>query len=198
MKLPSRLIACLALAVSATVAFAATNAAPATPAKPKAPAAPTPPPAPAASAPLKLEDYINDLAKTLQLSDTDKKSIEDIYVADGDPMKTILNNDTLSPLQQAQQVSDLRDVRNAKIEAVLTDSTKQHEFLSLEAKYRVALTMLAAADGWVAAPPPAPAPATNAPATNAPAGTPPATNAPAAAKPASTQSIPKANDSRVL
>ena len=178
-KLSRSLFTCLALLVTATGVFAAaTGKSASTKPRPAAPVpTPTPPPAPAPVT-LKLEDYINDLATTLKLSDADKKSVEDIYVADGDPMKEVLNNDALSPLQQAQQVSDLRDARNAKIEALLTDVDRQQAFLTIEARYRVALTELAANGGWVAPPPPPAA----APSTNAPAGNPPSTNAAPAAK----------------
>jgi len=169
------LFAVLALGVTVHGAFAATTpaktpkaktpppAAPAlaAPAPAPTPAPPTPPPAPAVLG-VKLDDYISDLATTLKLSDTEKKQIENLYLADGDPMKTVLNNDALSPLQKAQQVADLRTARNTKIEALLQDGDQQAAFQQLEAKYRVALTESAWNGGWVAAPP-APAPAAPAP-----------------------------------
>ena len=158
MKLSRSLFGCLTLLAATTGAFAAM-----TPATNAPPAAPAPPPAKSAS---KLDNYINELATPLKLTDAEKKEIEGYYVADGDPLKKILNDDTLSPLQQARQVSDLRDARNVKIEALLDDLDRQHEFLKIEARYRVALTELAANGGLVAAPPPAPA--GGAPATNAP------------------------------
>jgi len=202
MKFHPSLIVCLALVATTTVAFAATktpaapaastntvpatNASAATPANGNTNAASKAPKS--TFAPLKLEDYINDMATTLKLSDADKKSVEDIYVSDNDLMKAALNDDTLSPLQQAQKVADLRGARNAKIAALLIDPARNLEFLKVEAKYRVALTELAADGGWGSSTPPAPAQATNAPATNAPAasapaGTAPATNAPAAKAP---------------
>jgi hypothetical protein len=126
----------------------ATNAPPAQPAPPPAP---TPAPVPG----LTLDDYIKELTAAANLSDTEKGQIEDLYVADGPVLKTILNNDALSPYQQAQQVSDLRDVRNAKIVALLLEVDRTHAFLLVEAKYRVGLTLLAADGGWVPSAPPA-------------------------------------------
>ncbi len=123
---------------------------PATPAP--APAAPAPAPAPT----LKLEDFILDLATTAQLTDTEKKEVEDNYLSDGPKLLAILNNDALSPLQKAQQVADIRLARNVRIESILIDTDKRHAFVIIEAKYRVALTDLAANGGWSAA---APAPA---------------------------------------
>jgi hypothetical protein len=175
MKLFRYLFGCLALLASTTGAFAATT--PAT----NAPAAAPAPPSATASAPAqpasKLDGYISELTVALKLTDAEKKKIQGYYTADGVQLQKILNDDALSPLQKAQQVSDLRDARNAKVEALLDDLDRQHEFLKIEARYRVALTELAANGGLV--PPPAPAPAATAP---APAVAAPATNAPAAAK----------------
>ena len=175
MKLSRKLIGCLALLATTTCVFAD---APATNAPPAAVNAKTIPlnganvssggktiimsgtltltggsatnPAPTG---LKLDDYIKDLAAALKLTDTEKKKIEAYYVADGVRLKNILNDDALSPLQQARQASDLRDTRNIKIEALLDDLDRQREFLKIEARYRVALTELAANGGPVAAPP---------------------------------------------
>jgi hypothetical protein len=159
------LLTCLALSAATTAGFAA---APATNAPPAAAApanktgatnapASTPPTTTLAPAPgvLKLDDYLKDLKAKLDLSDSEQKEIESYYTNDGDQLKTILNNDTLSPLQQADQVAALRDTRNAKIEALVHDLDRQHEFLKIEARYRVALTELAANGGLVAAAPPA-------------------------------------------
>ena len=137
-------------------------------------AAPTPPPAR-----LTLDDYIKVLTTELKLSDSEKQDIESSYVADGDKLKSILNNDSLSPLQQARQVADLRDARNAKIETLLDTLDRQHGFAQIEPRYRVALTELAANGGLVAAPP-APAPSTPSPAP-ASSANPPAAPAPAPA-----------------
>ena len=89
------------------------------------------------------------------MADGDKKKIEALYVADGPPLKGILDNDALSPLQKAEQVSDLRDARNAKVVDLLPDVGQQEAFFKIEAKYRVALTELAAEGGLVASPAPA-------------------------------------------
>jgi hypothetical protein len=172
-----RLMGSLVLLAVTVPAFAAAapamSAAPAaTPAPAAAPAAAAPP----AAAGSKLDDYINEMASTLQLGDGEKKKIEALYVADGPPLQTILNNDALSPLQQAEQVSDLRDARNAKVVELLPDEGKQEAFFKIEAKYRVALTELAAEGGLVAsaAPEKTAAPATPAAAAPAPAPATPA------------------------
>ena len=152
----------LALIITTTGAFAAVPAAPAPaantppPAKPGTPA-PTTPPAPAAApAPAILDDYITVLTTTLTLSDADKKAIHDLYTADGAALQKILNDDTLSSLQKAQQVADLRDVRNTKIDQILHDLDKQKAFSETEAVYRVSLTEFAADGGLAPTPPPAP------------------------------------------
>ncbi|MCE0523970.1 MAG: hypothetical protein LV480_13760 [Methylacidiphilales bacterium] len=158
------LLTCLAFSTATTIAFAAapaTNSATAAtpPAKKEAApkdkgAAPAPAeaasPAPQAAAPFSLNDYIKDLTDELKLSDTEKKEIETYYVNDGPQLQTILNDDTISPLQQAQQVAAIRDARNAKIEMLLNDWRRQNEFLKIEAGYRVALTELAANGGLIA------------------------------------------------
>jgi hypothetical protein len=165
---------------AAPAAKVTTGSAPAN-AKAAAPSSPpkAPPPgatSPAASTPmasgLTLDGYIKDLTTELKLSDSEKQEIESYYIADGDKLKGILNNDALSPRQQAQQVADLRDARNAKIDELLDTLDRQHEFAQIEVRYRVALTMLAAEGGLVSAPA-APASATPGPA-SAPANPPPA------------------------
>ncbi len=123
-----------------------------------------------------MEEYTVELTARVPLTDAEKKEVEDIYTDDGPALKKILNDDSLSPLVKAQQVSDLRDARNAKIETLLHDLDRQKAFRDVEAIYRVALTEYAAGDAPV--PPPAPAAATPAP---APA---PATTNAAPAKPA--------------
>jgi hypothetical protein len=176
MKLLFLPIGCLAFLTATFSAFAAapsTNAAPVNPAPaPQAKSAPADanakpatatnaPPVPATAsqpAELKLDDYLKDLTDTLKISDDEKKAIQTYYLADGTLLKNILNNDALSPLQQARQVSDLRDARNAKINALLQDVNRQRAFLEVEAKYRVALTELAADGGLVPAQTPPPAP----------------------------------------
>jgi hypothetical protein len=136
-------------------AFAVTAAKPVPPAKPAptAPAATPAPPAPAEE--LTLDTYINEVAKALKLDDTDKKIIESYYVADGVQMNNLLNSGDLSPLQKADQISGIRDARNAKIKVLLHDVVLEQTFFTIEARYRVALTELAADKGLIAAPPPA-------------------------------------------
>jgi hypothetical protein len=184
MKLSRSLTGCLVLLVASHGASAATSPAgsasvkkasgnkaaasiPTAAPENKTPAPIAAPPAPASlPSPLKLEDYLDVLKDALKLTDLEQKEIEADYVKDGAQLKDILNNDALSPLQQAGEVSDLRDARDAKIQGLLDDWGRQREFLRIEAKYRVALTELAADGGMVAAPPsaqPDKTPAGNAP-----------------------------------
>jgi hypothetical protein len=161
------LLTCIAMSAAPSVAFAAAPAAkPAPPsAAPVAKAGSTnarsaTPPAPAPAAPkgVTLDDYMKELTADLKLSDSEKQEIQSYYVQDGVQVQKILADDSLSPLQQYQQVSELRDSRNARIKTLLNDLDRQHEFLVIEAKYRVTLTDLAANGQLVAAaPPPAPA-----------------------------------------
>jgi hypothetical protein len=119
------------------------------------PAAPASPAANKASVPL-LDKFISDLSDAMKLSDDEKKGIQSYYVADAPALQKILNDATLSPLQQAEQVADLRDKRDAKIDALLEDPIRQHEFYKVEANYRVAMTE-DAADGALVPPPASPA-----------------------------------------
>jgi hypothetical protein len=161
--LPALLCGLLVTSSGAWAAAPATNAAPSAPAPANKTAAnktpaPTPATAPAsAAAPavstVTLDDYISDLNDELKLSASEKKQIANAYVNDAPALQNILNDDTLSPLQQAQKVSDLRDARNAKIEALLFDFDRQQKYLQIEANYRVALTLLAANGGLAAAAP---------------------------------------------
>ncbi len=167
------LFSCLVIVAATSNAFAAapsTNAPPVTPPPVKAQKAGAPTEvkaSPAAPKPVesKFDDYLKELGDALKLTDDEKKDIQTYYVADAGLLKNILNNDALSPLQQARQVSDLREARNVKIAARLQDADRQHTFLKVEAKYRVALTELAANGGLVLTEPPptAPAPAVVAP-----------------------------------
>jgi len=168
MKILLGLFSLLPASAASTLAAApSSNAAPATPAPAAVSPTPSPAPVPAPSAPVfKLDDYINDLATTLKLSDDEKKAIRGDYQADGNLLKNILNNDALTPLQKAQQISDLRDVRNTKIEALLHDFVRQQDFLKIEARYRVALTELAEDGGLAPTPSPTPTPAAPTPSTN--------------------------------
>ena len=80
-----------------------------------------------------LDKYISDLTDAVKLSDDEKKEIQAYYQADGTPLQKLLNDPTLSPLEQAGQVADLRDQRDAKIDALLQDPLRQHEFYEVEA-----------------------------------------------------------------
>jgi len=178
MKLLSFFLGCLLVLTTTPAAFAveaSTNAAPVAPApaaakdkKSVAQAKSTPTNADvlaetnvtsvAQPAELKFDEYLKELTDTLKLSDEEKKAIQTYYLSDGMLLKNILNNDAISPLQKAQQVSDVRDARNTKIEALLQDDDRQRAFLKVEAQYRVALTVLAADGGLVPALPPSVAP----------------------------------------
>jgi len=173
MKFLSVLFASLILPAAAASNTPSANVA--TPVVAPANSAPVPVPSVAAPA-LKLDDYFNDLATTLKLSDDEKKAIRNDYTDDGVLLKNILNNDSLSSLQKEQQISDLRDARNAKIEALLHNIDRQQAFRKIEAKYRVSLTELAADGGLAPAPAPTPVP----PPTTVPAAA--STNAPSTAK----------------
>lgn len=110
-----------------------------------------------------LDHYLTDLNDTLKLSAEEKKDIQTYYLADGKDLHTIFNDNSISPLQQAQQVSDLRDKRNDKIDALLSDVDRRREFFRVEASYRVALTEAAADGALIPAETPAPAPSEAAP-----------------------------------
>ena len=110
--------------------------------------------------------YLDELGTTLKLSATEKKDIGGYYEADGVPLRNILNNQSISPLKQAQQVFDLRNQRNGKIEALLADADRQRDFFQVEANYRVALIESAAKGGLV---PPGAALVVPAPSDTAPA-----------------------------
>jgi len=182
MTFTRNLLTCLALSVATTGAFAAapaTNAAPSASAKPdlvkfknssrkavqgltpteigliNAPAPATDdalPQKPMAGTTLKFDDYMSELTSKLQLSKTEAKEVASYYQGDADKLDQALNDDTLSPLQKAQQVADLRGARNEKIEDLLHDFQRQRDFLEIEARYRVALTELAADGGLAPAP----------------------------------------------
>ena len=110
------------------------------------------------------DHYLKDLNDALKFTPDQQKEVQAYYLDDGAQMKDILNNDTLSPLQQTGQVDDLRDKRNVKIEALLEDDLeKRQEFFRIEAEYRVALVEFAANGGLVPARPVAPSPNTAAP-----------------------------------
>jgi hypothetical protein len=116
---------------------------------PVAPAPAAPPPAPAPSPSLTLDGYIADLASNLPLSKTEQTDVKTYYLNDGVKLQGILSDATLAPLDQEQKIDDLRNARNAKIEALLADVGRQSEFLKIESNYRVALVELAAQGGLV-------------------------------------------------
>jgi len=183
--------------VITTGAYAAAPAASAPPAPPEAKtdAKPAAKPEEKPAAPTtKMGAYTVELTARVPLTDAEKKEVEAIYTDDGVALQKILNDDSLSPLEKAQKVADLRDARNTKIETLLHDLDKQKAFREVEAIYRVALTEFAADGGLVpppapTAPAPAPAAPTAAPAAPAPAATPaPAASAPKPAKNASAPS----------
>jgi hypothetical protein len=154
---------------------------------------PAPAPAPAAAAPAPaatttpasppaakgtgsiFDKFISELTDAVKLSDDEKKEIESLYQGDGPTLQKLLDDPSISPLQQTEQVAELRNQRDEKIDTLLQDPARQHQFYEVEAKYRVALTQLAADGGLV---PGAPAPTPPA-ATPPPAAAPPS---PAAAK----------------
>jgi hypothetical protein len=103
---------------------------------------------------LTLDGYIADLADQVPLSKSEQTDIKTYYLDDGAKLQTILNDASLSPLAQQQQVDDLRDARNGKIEALLADDGRQTVFLKMEGTYRVALVQLAAQGGLVPTTPP--------------------------------------------
>jgi hypothetical protein len=135
-------------------------------------ATPTPPPAPApAPAPkptVTLDDYMAALTAALSLSKDEQTSVRTSYLDDGPKLQDILNDPSVSPLEQTQEVDALREARNEKIEALLHDAGRQQKFLQVEANYRVALIELAADGGFFPFSPPSPPPASA-------AKTPPAT-----------------------
>lgn len=115
-----------------------------------------------AAPPLKLDDYIIEVSETLQLTDAEKKLVQDLYYADQAQLKKILNNGSLSTMQKVEQVADLRRARNARIIEILGDLDRQHAFEAIDAKYRIALVELAAVESPAAEPAakaPEPAPA---------------------------------------
>jgi hypothetical protein len=93
------------------------------------------------------------LADQLKLTADEKKEIQTYYLEDGPALEKILNDSSLSPLQQDQQVSDLRDARNAKITSLLGDVDRTQAFFQVESQYRVALIDSAAEGGLLPAQP---------------------------------------------
>lgn len=98
---------------------------------------------------LKFSDYLGDLTSALNLSKDEQTGITTYYETDGAHLKDILNNPTLSPLQQYQAAAEVRAARNEKIGSLLDQPERRRTFIQVEARYRVALTELAA-DGGLA------------------------------------------------
>jgi hypothetical protein len=132
----------------------------------KATPAPSAPPAATASVPAEktaspaskagasiFDNYLDDLNDAVGFSPEEKTEISHYYTADGAALKNILDDSSLSPLQQNQQVDDLRQKRDAKIDALLTDPTRRHAFYEVEARYRVALVEFAANGGFASTTP---------------------------------------------
>jgi quinoprotein glucose dehydrogenase len=94
-----------------------------------------------------LDGYLDTLAAQLPLSADEKAAIKNDYMADGTALRDILDNTKLSPLEQERRVTGLENARNAKIETLLGDVDRQQKFRVIEAKYRVALTDVAARGG---------------------------------------------------
>jgi hypothetical protein len=140
--------------------------------KPAVAALPTPAPAPIPAKPaptpasgITLDAYMKALTAAVSLSKDQQTNIKSYYLGDGAKMQAILNDASLSPLQQTQQIDALRDRRNDTIEELLSDAAAQQKFLQVEAKYRVALVILAANGGMASSttpsmPKPAAAPST--------------------------------------
>jgi hypothetical protein len=110
---------------------AAPNAAPTTNAASATPPAAVPetPPTPASG--VTLDAYIKDLTSELKLSAAEAKEIEDYYADDSSALNKILNDASLSPLQQTEQVDAMRDARNDKITALLEDTVRRHAFMEM-------------------------------------------------------------------
>ena len=136
-----------------------------TPPPTEVPAA-TPPPSVPAKASATLDAYVADLADKLPLSKSEQTDIKTYYQDDGARMQAILNDPNLSPLQQQEHIDGMRDVRNAKIDALLQDADRQAKFAQVEDAYRVALVELAAQGGLVpqTTPPNVPEPTATTPA----------------------------------
>jgi hypothetical protein len=142
MKLLPGLLCVFVLLATATGVFAASSP-PAAPASLPAPPAISPPPV----SQFKFDYYMDALTAALKLSDDEKKAITSFYQGDDKQLQAILSSDSISPLEQDRQVSDLRAARNAKVDALLGSSDRMAAFLKIEARYRVALIELAANSG---------------------------------------------------
>jgi hypothetical protein len=105
-----------------------------------------------------LDNYLAELGSALKLSADEKKDIQSYYQADGVQMAGILGDGSLSPLKQAQEISDARDQCLAKVEALLAGTDRLRDFLPIEEQYRVALIEAAATKAALPGSAPAPVP----------------------------------------
>jgi hypothetical protein len=121
---------------------------------PAANTAATPPPAAPAKSDVALDNYLSALNEQLALSKDEQTDIKAYYQEDGPKLQAILNNASLPPMDQQRQIDDLRNARNAKIEALLRDVDRQTRFLELEESHRVELVELAAEGGLTPSSPP--------------------------------------------
>jgi hypothetical protein len=94
---------------------------------------------------------MKDLTDALKLTAEEKNDIQTYYLADGTVLRDTLNDESLSPLKQAEKVAELRDTRDEKIEALLQEVDRQREFFEVEDRYRVALTEAAMEGGLLPA-----------------------------------------------
>jgi quinoprotein glucose dehydrogenase len=95
-----------------------------------------------------LDGYLDVLAAKLALSLNEKAAIKADYLGDGADLRDVLNDRSLSPLEQQRRVDAIEQARDAKIDALLGDIDRRHAFHELEAAYRVKLLDLAAQGGF--------------------------------------------------
>jgi hypothetical protein len=139
-----------------TSALAPVTGKPTTTAVPNTAPAPTAaPPSPAPASSVTLTAYLSALASDVPLSKDEQTDVQSYYLNDGAKLQDILNDESLSPFEQTQQIDALRDSRNARISALLNDAGRDAQFLRIESDYRVSLVELAAQGGLVPASTPA-------------------------------------------
>ena len=112
-------------------------------------AATQPPAQPAPTSSVTLDAYIAALASDVPLTKDEQTDVKTYYLDDGAKLQAILNDPSLSPFDQTQQVDALRDSLDARVEALLGDPSRQSQFVRVERNYRVALVELAAKGGLV-------------------------------------------------
>jgi hypothetical protein len=121
-------------------------------------------PVPAGS--VTLDAYISALASDVPLSKDEQTDVKTYYLDEGAKLQAILNDASLSPLEQTQHVDFLRDALNLHVAALLGDPDRAAQFARLERSYRVSLIDLAAQGGLVptSTPPQVPEPTATTPA----------------------------------